>query len=78
MSERYIVASVEGYTINPESTRGFGGSRRKPTRSFAVLDSAVCYSIVEEFITNSSSFGEKHNEQLAEALAARLNAEDAS
>jgi hypothetical protein len=74
VSERYRVSSVLGYTIHPgHATSGVGGgSHRTPSRSYAVLDSAVCYRIVAEFITRSG-VSEGTNERRARRLCERLN-----
>ena len=76
MSTRFKVSSVTGYQINPGLAGGGGGSGRPPKRSFTVLDSAVCYRIMGEFISSPGSLGEIHNEKLARMLCDRLNAWD--
>jgi hypothetical protein len=72
VSERYRVSSVLGYTIHPNLHGAGGGSHRTPSRSYSVLDSAVCYRIVAEFITRSG-VSEGTNERRARRLCERLN-----
>jgi len=74
MSERFVIATVSGYTINPgHETRG--NTRSQPTCSFSILDTAFCYRIVAEFNTGGNTYmGEKGSERKAHALCAELNA----
>jgi len=74
MSGRFIVQPVEGYTINVE--RGApGNTRRAPTCSFSILDTAFNYAVVAEFNTGSESYGgEATNRRKAHAYCAELNA----
>lgn len=73
MSDRFRIAEVSGFTINPRSAAADGNTRRQPVRSFAVLDSAFCFQIVGEFNTTQSSGGERKNERAARTLCDELN-----
>jgi hypothetical protein len=74
MSERFIMRSVTGYTINPSTGRA--SNAHPPKRSFVVLDSAINYRIVAEFLTGSLTGREKTNERRSRELCEQLNAWD--
>jgi hypothetical protein len=64
MSARFVVASVTGYPISPDVQR----PKRRPSTAYSVLDSAVCYGIVQQFPAHRTSA------KKAQELCDRLNA----
>jgi len=76
MSDRFRVTSVLGLKISPRSDMRASGMR-EAVRSWAVLDSAFCYRIVEEWNHGSDSpYGDLRGEKEAHALCDLLNAWD--
>ena len=72
-TRRYVMTSVSGFMIHPGASGKPHGDQRQPIRSFAVLDTAYCYRIVEEFLSGNSRSREAENEKLARNLRDRLN-----
>lgn len=73
--ERFIVATVSGYVINPAAA---GTSQRKSLPMCAqVLDRDYCYGVVGEFIPKGAISTGKCLAAATE-LAARLNARKAA
>jgi len=76
--ERFVVTSVTGFPIMPNSGR-IWGTHKPPTRWY-VLDSAYCFRIVASYISqggNQRFFAPSRGPyQKAMELAAELNAWD--
>ena len=71
-AERFVVGSVTGWPVKGNSARRTG--YRHPATIWYVHDSAYCYRVVAEFRPRGGRPKLTHRE-LAEQLAARLNAE---
>jgi hypothetical protein len=80
MSERFQVHTCTGQRISAESALGKQSKPGYCGTTYVVLDSAVCYRIVQEFAPRAqpggNGYGNGHSrKEYAERLCARLNRE---